>query len=87
MYINDIGFLNTIYWHIMFYIASMIKNWKVKNIRYVIKHLNKLYLQRGFKITRIHTDSECEPLHVEMDDISIPLNFSSKKNMSLRLNN
>ena len=42
--------------------GSMIKNLKVKNIEYRIKQFNKVYLQRGLKITRIHADSEFETL-------------------------
>ena len=52
---------------------------KVKNIEDVIKHVNKLYLQRGFNITPIHADSEFEPLQAEMADIGISLNLTSKK--------
>ena len=60
MHINVIGFLNTIYWHIMFAMGSIIKIWKVKNIEYGIKQVIKLYLHSGFNITRIHADIECE---------------------------
>ena len=35
----------------------MIKRQKLKNIEDGIKQVNKLYLQRGFKITCIHVDS------------------------------
>ena len=62
MYINGIGFLNTIPRHIMFATGSMIKNQKVKNIEYGIKQVNKIYLQCGFKITHIYTDSAFGPL-------------------------
>ena len=44
-----------------------------------IKQANKLYLQRGFNITRIHADSKFEPLWTEIDDIGISLNFFTKK--------
>ena len=57
----------------------MIKIRKLKNIEYGIKKVNKLYLQFGFKITRIHADSEFEPIQAEMDDLVISLTFSSKK--------
>ena len=63
IHINNIGFLNTISLHIMFATGSMIKNRKTKNIEYGIKQVHKLYLQRGFKITRIHADIKFEPLH------------------------
>ena len=56
MHINGIGFLNTIFWHILFATVSMIKNIKVKNIEDGIKQVNKLYLRHGFKITRINAD-------------------------------
>ena len=56
MNINGIGFLNTIPRQILFSTVSMIKNWKVKNIEDGIKKFNKLYLQHGFKTTRIHAD-------------------------------
>ena len=74
MQINGIGFLNTIYLHIIFATGSMIKNRKVNNIEDGIKQINKIYLQRGFKITRIANDSEYEPLHSEISDLGISLN-------------
>ena len=40
----------------MFATVSMTKNRKIKNIEDVIKQVHKLYLQRGFKITRIYDD-------------------------------
>ena len=61
MYISGIVFLNNIYRHVLFFMGSMIKT---KKIAYGIKHVNKLYLQRGFKIIRIHADSEFELLRV-----------------------
>ena len=64
MHTNGIVFLNYIYQHILFATGSMIKNLKVKNIEDGIKQVNKLYLQRGFKITCIHADSEFELLQV-----------------------
>ena len=62
MHINCIGFLNNIFWQILFSMGTMIKNQKVKNIEDGIKQFKKLHLQRGFKITQIHADSEFEPL-------------------------
>ena len=59
---NVIGFLNTIPRHIMFTTGSMIKNQKIENIADGITQIHKLYLQRGFMITHIHTDCEFEPL-------------------------
>ena len=44
MYINGIGFLNTIPWHIMFATKIMLENIKVNNIEDGIKQVNKLYL-------------------------------------------
>ena len=40
----------------MFVTESMIKNLKVKKTEYGIKQINKLYMQRGFKITLIHAN-------------------------------
>ena len=57
----------------------MIKNRKVKNIEDGIKHVNKLYLQRGFKITIIHYDSGSEPLRAYMADLGVSPNFVFKK--------
>ena len=57
MHINGIVFLNTISQHIMFATGSMIKNRKVENIADGITQVHKLYLQRGFKITHMNTDS------------------------------
>ena len=74
MHINNIGFLNTIYQHIIFTTGSMIKNRKVNNIEYGIKQINKIYLQRGFKITCIYADKKSEPLHSEISDLGISLN-------------
>ena len=62
MHINGIDFLNTISRHIMFATGSMIKNRKVEHIAYGITKVHKLYLQRGFNITHMHTDCEFEPL-------------------------
>ena len=62
MHINVIGFLNTIPQNDIFVTGSMIKNQKVNNMEDGIKHVNKLYLHCGFKITRIHADSEFEAL-------------------------
>ena len=55
MHINGISFLNTISRHIMFATGSMIKNRKVENIADGITQVHKLYLQRSFKITHMHT--------------------------------
>ena len=78
MHINGIDFRNTISWHIMFATGSMIKNRK-NNIEDGIKQIHKLYLQRSFKNPLIHADSDFEPLHAEMADLGISLNFISKK--------
>ena len=59
--------------------GSIIKNRKSNNIEDGIKQVNKLYLQCGFKITLIHSDSEFEPMWVEMDDLGISLYCASKK--------
>ena len=63
----------------MFATVSMNKHIKIKNIEYGIKQVNRLYLQRGFKITRINDDSEFGPLYAEMSDLGIYLNLESKK--------
>ena len=42
----------------MFDTGSIIKNLNIENIEDGIKQVNKLYLQRGFKITHIHDASE-----------------------------
>ena len=65
MHINGIGFLNTISRHIMFATRIMIKKRKVEHIADGITQVHKLYLQRGFKITHMHTDCELEPLRKE----------------------
>ena len=47
-----------------------------------IKQVNKIYLQHGFKITRINYDSEFKLLRTEVVDIGIALNcVSNKKNI------
>ena len=61
-HINGLGFLNTISRHIIFAIGSIIKDRKIENIAYWIIQAHKLYLQRCFKITHMHTDCEFEPL-------------------------
>ena len=73
VHINCIGFLNTIYQHIMVDTGSMIKNRIMRNIEYGIKQVHKLYLQHDFKITHIHADNEFEPLRAEMVDLDISL--------------
>ena len=65
--------------HIIFATGSMIKNRKVKNIENGIKQVNNMYLQCGFNITRIHSDSEFESLRSIIDDLGITLNFLSKE--------
>ena len=77
--INRTGFLNTISWHIIFTTGSMIKNRKVENIADVITQVHKLYLQRSFNITHMHTDCEFEPLCKEIIALGINLNCASKK--------
>ena len=57
----------------------MIKKRKVKNNEDSIKQVNKLYLHRGFNITRIYAYSEFEPLWAEMADLGISLNCMSNK--------
>ena len=79
MHINVIGFLNTISRHIIFATGSIIKNIKINNIEYGIKQFHKLYLHRGFKIMRIHADSEFEPPRAEISDTVTSLNCKSKK--------
>ena len=78
IHINGISFLNTISWHIMFATGSMIKNRKVENIADGITQVHKLYLQRGFKITHMHTDCDFGPLRKEMTALGINLNCASK---------
>ena len=63
----------------MFATGSMIKNRKINNIEDGIKQFDKLYLQRGFKITLIHADSEFELICAEMSDLVTSLNCASKK--------
>ena len=63
----------------MFSTGIMIKNQEIENIADGITHVNKLYLQRGFKITYIHSDSYFEPLRKEMTALGIKLNYASKK--------
>ena len=79
MHINVIGFLDTISRHIMFATGSMIKNRKIENIADGITQVHKLYLQRGFKITNIHTDCDFEPLLKEMISLGIKMNCESKR--------
>ena len=51
----------------------------MKNIEYGIRQVNKLYLQRGFKITYINADCEFETIRVEMADMGIWQNYVSNK--------
>ena len=44
--------------------GSMIKIIKINNIEDGIKQVHKLYLQRGFKITRTHADINFGTLRV-----------------------
>ena len=57
VHINDISFLNTISRHIMFATGVMIKYRKINNIEDRNKQVKKIYLQCGFKITCIYSDS------------------------------
>ena len=79
MHINGIGFLITISRDIMFATGSMIKNRNIEHISDGITQVHKLYLQRGFKITHMHTDCEFVPLRKEMTSLGINPNFSFKK--------
>ena len=63
----------------MFATGIMIKNQKVENIADGITQVHKLYLQRGFKITYMHTDCEFKPLRKEITTLGINLNYVSKK--------
>ena len=63
----------------MFATGSIIKNRKVEHIADRITQVHKLYLQRGFKITYMHTDCEFKPLCKEMTALGINLNCASKK--------
>ena len=63
----------------MFDTGSMIKNRKVENISDGITQVYKLFLQRGFKITHMHTDCEFEPQLKEITSLGINLNCASKK--------
>ena len=56
MHINGISSLNIISQHIMFSTGSIIKNLKFEHIAYGITQVHKLYLQRVFNITHMHTD-------------------------------
>ena len=78
MHINGIVLLNTISRYILFGTGSMIKYRKTENIEDGIKQVKELYLKRGFKITRIHADSEFEPIHPEVDELDISLICVSK---------
>ena len=79
MHINGIGFLITISRHIMFATGSMIKNRKVEHIADGITQVHKLYLQRSFKVTHMHTDCEFKLLRKDMTALGINLNCASKK--------
>ena len=57
----------------------MIKNRKVRNIEDGIKQINKIYLQRGFKITPIHSYRTFETLCAEVAYLVISLDLLSKK--------
>ena len=57
----------------------MIKNRKIENIADGITQVHEIYLQRGLKITHMHTDCEFEPIRKEMSALGINLNFASKK--------
>ena len=63
----------------MFFTGSMIKNRKINNIEDFIKQVHNLYLQRGFKITRINAYIIFEPLGVEMADIGIYVHCAYNK--------
>ena len=63
----------------MFSTGNIINNRKVENIVEGITQVHKLYLQRGFNITHMHTDCEFETLRKEMTAPGINLKCSSKK--------
>ena len=79
MHVDGIGFLNAISRHIMFDTRIMIKKRKFEHIADGITQVHKLYLQRVFKITHMHTDCEFEPLRKEMTDLGIKLICTYKK--------
>ena len=63
----------------MFATGSMTKNRKIENIAYGITQVHKLYLQRGFKITHMHADSDFKQLLKETTALGINLNCATKK--------
>ena len=53
----------------------------MNNIEEIIKQINRMYLQRGFNITWIHTDKDFEPLRLEVASLDSALNcFPNKLN-------
>ena len=79
MHINGIGFLDTISRQIIFATRSIIKNRKIENISDGITQVHKLYLQRGFIFTHMHTDCDFEQLRKEMIALGVNLNYASKQ--------
>ena len=79
MHINGIGFIITISRQIIFANRSMIKDPKIEHLADGITQVHKLYLQRSFKITHMHTNCEFEPLRKYMNALGINLNCASKK--------
>ena len=63
----------------MFATGSIIKTRKCDHIADGITKVHKLYLQRGFKITCMHTDCEFESLRKEMTALGTNLNCAFKK--------
>ena len=61
----------------MFATGIMTKNRKIKNISDGTTHVQKLNLQRGFKITYMNADRYFEPLHKEIDRIQDSLHKKS----------
>ena len=72
MHIIEIGFINTTPQKILLATGSNIKNRTVKKIEDGINQFNKMYLQRGFKITHINDDIEFEPLRQKWTILESP---------------
>ena len=63
----------------MFATGIMKKKRKLENIADGITQVHKLYLQRYFNITNMHTECDLKPLRKEMNSLGINLNCAFKK--------
>ena len=77
MYINKVPFFMSISWHLHFGTAQHLMNQKGTTILQSIKQIQQVYLQGGYKLTRLLMDGQFEPLQANLAAMGIELKVMS----------